>query len=69
MNNRYSDLIHQTYDFPQPGFKVKENKLFFNEIDLSHLIKKYGTPLKLSYLPIIVIVQKAVILVLYWKKL
>ena len=51
MNNRYSDLIHQTYDFPQPGFKVKDSKLFFNDIDLSHLIKKYGTPLKLTYLP------------------
>ncbi|MEY2830417.1 MAG: hypothetical protein RIQ33_2275 [Bacteroidota bacterium] len=51
MNNRYSDLIHQTYDFPQKGFKVKENKLHFNDIDLSYLIKKYGTPLKLSYLP------------------
>ena len=51
MNNRYSDLIHQTFDFPQEGFKVKEHQLLFNDIDLSQLIKKYGTPLKLTYLP------------------
>jgi arginine decarboxylase len=51
MNNRYVDLINQTYDFPQEGFKVKDSKLFFNDIDLTEIIKKYGTPLKLTYLP------------------
>jgi arginine decarboxylase len=51
MENRYSDLIHQTFDFPQEGFKVKENRLFFHDIDISDIIKKYGTPLKLTYLP------------------
>jgi arginine decarboxylase len=51
MNNTYSDLIHQTFDFPQEGFEVRDDKLFFNGIDLTKLIEKYGTPMKLTYLP------------------
>ncbi len=51
MQSKYSDLIHQTFDFPQEPFKVVENELYFNEIPLMEIIKKYGTPLKISYLP------------------
>jgi len=51
MNNTYSDLIHQTFDFPQEGFDVKDNQLFFNDVSLQSIIDKYGTPLKLTYLP------------------
>jgi arginine decarboxylase len=51
MNNTYSDLIHQTFDFPQEGFNVKDNQLFFNDVSLQGIIDKYGTPLKLTYLP------------------
>lgn len=51
MRNRYIDLIDQTYDFPQDGFKVKSNYLEFHDIDLKDLIERYGSPLKLSYLP------------------
>lgn len=47
----YSDLVEQTFDFPTEEFKVVNNKLFFNDVDLSDIIEKYGTPLKLSYLP------------------
>jgi len=49
--NKYFDLIDQTFDFPQNGFDLKNGYLTFNDIPLIHLIRKYGTPLKLTYLP------------------
>lgn len=52
MNNTYTSLVKQTFHFPQEGYKVSdEGYLQFNEVDLKALIDKYGTPLKLSYLP------------------
>ncbi|MBO4773844.1 MAG: arginine decarboxylase [Bacteroidales bacterium] len=51
MKNRYIDLIEQTYEFPQEEFQVEEEELFFNGIDLMEIIKQYGTPLKITYLP------------------
>ncbi|MFZ4428103.1 MAG: arginine decarboxylase [Saprospiraceae bacterium] len=52
MTNRYFDLIDQTFYFPQEGFDIDDNGyLVFNEVPLKHLIEKYGTPLKLTYLP------------------
>jgi len=51
MKNKYIDLIEQTFDFPQEEFKVIDNELYFNNIDLMEIIKQYGTPLKISYLP------------------
>src|SRR5678816_4229528 len=51
MTNSYLDLVQQTFNFPQEGFEVKDGYLQFNGVDLKALIDKYGTPLKLSYLP------------------
>src|SRR6201991_5224536 len=51
MNNTYHDLVQQTFNFPQEGFDVKDGYLQFNGLDIKALIDKYGTPLKLSYLP------------------
>ena len=51
MENKYSDLIQQTFDFPQEGFEVIDDELHFNNIPLMDIIKQYGTPLKISYLP------------------
>jgi len=51
MNNTYIDLVQQTFNFPQPGLDVKDGYLQFNGLDLKAIIEKYGTPLKLSYLP------------------
>lgn len=48
---RYEDLITQTFEFPTEEFKVINNELFFNDISLMDVIREYGTPLKLSYLP------------------
>jgi arginine decarboxylase len=51
MKNKYIDLIEQTFEFPQEEFKVVDNELYFHDICLMDLIKQYGTPLKISYLP------------------
>lgn len=51
MKNKYSDLIEQTFDFPQDEFRVEDNELYFHNIPLMDVIKQYGTPLKISYLP------------------
>lgn len=51
MKNTYRDLIEQTFYFPQEGFEVIDNQLHFYGIDLMEIIKQYGTPLKVSYLP------------------
>ena len=51
MDSKYRDLIQQTFDFPQEGFEVVDNELHFYDIPLMEIIKKYGTPLKISYLP------------------
>lgn len=52
MNNTYTDLVKQTFHFPQEGFEINEEKnLLFNGLDIRKLIDKYGTPFKLTYLP------------------
>lgn len=51
MNNSYLSLVDQTFNFPQEGIEVEDGYLKFNSIDLKALIKKHGTPLKVSYLP------------------
>ncbi len=51
MKNKYIDLVEQTFDFPQEDFRVEDNELYFNDIPLMDIIKQYGTPLKISYLP------------------
>ncbi len=51
MKTKYLDLIEQTFDWPQPEFKVIDDELNFHDIPLMDVIKQYGTPLKISYLP------------------
>ncbi len=51
MKNKYIDLIEQTFDFPQEEFRVEDNELYFHDICLTDIIKQYGTPLKITYLP------------------
>ena len=49
---RYIDLIQQTFEFPTREFGVDvNNNLLFNNVPLMDIIKKYGTPLKITYLP------------------
>lgn len=49
--DRYIDLIEQTFYFPTEEFKVEKNELQFNDVPLMDIVKEYGTPLKLTYLP------------------
>ncbi len=52
MKTKYIDLIDQTYYFPQKEFWVDDkNHLQFHDVNMMNLVKKYGTPLKFSYLP------------------
>lgn len=51
MKNKYFDLVEQSFYFPQDGFDLRENHLTFHGISLKYLIKKYGTPFNLIYLP------------------
>ena len=51
MNTKYIDLINQTFDFPQPEFKLKNESLEFHDVNLMALIEQYGAPLKFTYLP------------------
>lgn len=51
MNTKYSDLINQTFYFPQEEFKLNKDNLEFHNIDLMKLVEQYGTPLKFTYLP------------------
>ncbi|MDZ7848106.1 MAG: arginine decarboxylase [Owenweeksia sp.] len=51
MRNKYFDLIDQTFYWPQEGFDLEEDHLLWNDINLMEIIKQYGTPLKISYLP------------------
>ncbi|SFV28365.1 type III PLP-dependent enzyme domain-containing protein [Thermoflavifilum thermophilum] len=51
MNNTYTDLVRQTFEFPQEGFEIKDNYLYFNGVNLKALIDKYGTPMKITFLP------------------
>lgn len=51
MKNRYLDLIQQSFEFPNDEFKVEDNALIWNNIPLMDIIKQYGTPLRLTYLP------------------
>lgn len=51
MKNKYIDLIEQTFEFPQDEFSVEQGELNFHDIPLMDIIKQYGTPLKVTYLP------------------
>jgi arginine decarboxylase len=50
-NPKYQELIEQSFDFPQREFKVENNELLFNNLPLMDIVKQYGTPLRITYLP------------------
>lgn len=51
MKTHYSDLIDQTFDFPQAEFSTEDGELYWHDVPLMDIIKQYGTPLKITYLP------------------
>ncbi len=50
-NPKYQELIEQSFDFPQKEFKIVDHSLQFNNLPLMDIVEKYGTPLRLTYLP------------------
>lgn len=51
MRTKYQDLIEQTFEWPQTEFSTKDSELHWHDIPVMELIKQYGTPLKVTYLP------------------
>lgn len=51
MDNTYKSFIEQSVDFPQDGFELRNGTLHFQGVDLMQIVEKFGTPLKLNYLP------------------
>ena len=51
MNNRYFDLIDQTFDWPTQQFDLQENNLTYFNLPLMNVIQKYGTPLRITFIP------------------
>ena len=51
MKNKYKDLIEQTFEFPNEEFDVVDNNLEWCGVPLMDIIKQYGTPLRIAYLP------------------
>ena len=51
MKTRYIDLIEQTFDFPREEFKLDDDQLIWNGLQLTQLIEKHGTPMRITYLP------------------
>jgi arginine decarboxylase len=51
MKNKYIDLQYQAFDIPNDEFTTEEGQLHWFGIPLMDIIKQYGTPLRISYLP------------------
>lgn len=51
MKNRYIDLIEQTFDFPVFDLELDDDELKVYGINVSEIAEKYGSPLKVFYLP------------------
>lgn len=50
-NNSYTELVKQTFGFPQPDIRTAHGSLFYQDVDMKKIIEKHGTPLKITYLP------------------
>ena len=51
MKNKYIDLIQQAFEVPNDEFTVEDGDLNWFGIPLMDVIKQYGTPLRIAYLP------------------
>ncbi len=51
MKKKYIHLVEQTFKFPQNQFSINQNfDLLYENINLKEIAKKYGTPLRVTYL-------------------
>ena len=51
MKNKYIDLQEQSFDLPSEEFSTEEGELNWFGIPLMDIIKQYGTPLRVAYMP------------------
>jgi len=51
MKNKYIDLQEQSFDLPNDEFSTEDGELYWFGIPLMDIIKQYGTPLRIAYLP------------------
>jgi arginine decarboxylase len=49
----YSEFLDLSVGFPQEGFEVIDDELYFHDINLMELVETYGTPMRFTFLPII----------------
>jgi arginine decarboxylase len=49
----YLEFLDLSVEFPQPGFEVEDDELYFHDINLMELVETYNTPLRFTYLPLI----------------
>ena len=47
----YSEFLDLSVGFPQEGFDVIDDELYFQDLNLMEMIETYGTPLRFTYLP------------------
>lgn len=51
MKLQYFDLVDQTFEWPQPEFELNNDELQFHGIPMMELIERFGSPLRITYLP------------------
>ena len=49
----YEEFIDLSVGFPQEGFEVIDDELYFHDLNLMEMIETYGTPLRFTYVPLI----------------
>ena len=49
----YKEFLDLSVGFPQEGFEVHDDELYFHELNLMEMIETYGSPLRFTYLPIV----------------
>lgn len=47
----YAEFLDLSIGFPQEGYRVDDDELYFNDINLMELAETFGTPLRFTYLP------------------
>ena len=49
----YSEFLDLSVGFPQDGYSVIDDELYFQDLNLMEMIETYGSPLRFTYLPIV----------------
>ncbi|MBS1503066.1 MAG: arginine decarboxylase, partial [Bacteroidetes bacterium] len=49
----YQEFLDLSVGFPQEGFEIIDDELYFNDLNLMEMIETYGTPLRFTYLPMV----------------